>query len=72
MLSGATRRKIAAAISRDLEGKGMELVDVFSQPEDGMYAYLARKGDSDLYLAFRGTMCLPSVKVDLDLSLIHI
>ena len=31
-----------------------------------MYAYLARKGDSDLYLAFRGTMCLPSVKVDLD------
>ena len=56
----------AAAISRDLEGKGMELVDVFSHPEDGMYAYLARKGDSDLYLAFRGTMCLPSVKVDLD------
>ena len=44
----------------------MELVDVFSHPEDGMYAYLARKGDSDLYLAFRGTMCLPSVKVDLD------
>ena len=42
----------------------MELVDVFSTR--GRDARLARKGDSDLYLAFRGAMCLPSVKVDLD------